>query len=57
MQKTQIQQLAARISGTQSKPADERVKAIVDRLLLDLFTVIDDFDVDARRVLVGAQLF
>src|ERR1700736_5248764 len=45
MPKPQIQQLAARISGTQSKPADERVKAIVDRLLLDLFTVIDDFDV------------
>jgi catechol 1,2-dioxygenase len=45
MQKTQIQQLAARISGTQSKPADERVKAIVDRLLLDMFIVIDDFDV------------
>jgi catechol 1,2-dioxygenase len=45
MHKAQIQQLAARISGTQSKPADERVKAVVDRLLLDIFTVIDDFDV------------
>jgi catechol 1,2-dioxygenase len=45
MQKAYIKQLAARISGTQSKPANERVKAIVDRLLLDLFNVIDDFDV------------
>ena len=45
MHKTRIQELATRISGTQSKPADARVKAIVDRLLLDLFTVIDDFDV------------
>ena len=45
MQKIQIQEVAARISGTQSKPADVRVKAIVDRLLLDLFTVIDEFDV------------
>ena len=45
MQKAHIKQLAARISGTQIKPANERVKAIVDRLLLDLFNVIDDFDV------------
>ena len=45
MQKTQIQVVAARISGTQSKPADARVKVIVDRLLVDLFTVIDEFDV------------
>ena len=45
MQKTQIKQLAARITGTQIKPANDRVKAIVDRLLLDLFNVIDDFDV------------
>jgi catechol 1,2-dioxygenase len=45
MQKAQIKQLAARISGTQIKPANDRVKAIVDRLLLDLFNVIDDFDI------------
>ena len=45
MHKKQIEELAARISGTQSKPADARVKAIVDRLLVDIFTVIDDFDV------------
>ena len=45
MQKEQIKQLAGRISGTQCKPADERVKAIVDRIVLDLFNVIDDFDV------------
>ena len=45
MHKTRIQEFAARISGTQSKPAEARVKAIVDRLLLDLFTVIEDFDV------------
>src|SRR5260221_1151886 len=45
MQKAHIKQLAARISATQIKPANERVKAIVDRLLLDLFDVIDDFDV------------
>ncbi|GGF19655.1 catechol 1,2-dioxygenase [Aliidongia dinghuensis] len=45
MHKKQIEELAVRISGTQSKPADARVKAIVDRLLVDIFTVIDDFDV------------
>jgi hypothetical protein len=45
MQKAHIKQLAARISGTQIKTANERVKAIVDRLLLDLFNAIDDFDV------------
>jgi catechol 1,2-dioxygenase len=45
MQKEQIKQLVDRITGTQTGPANDRVKAIVDRLLLDLFIVIDDFDV------------
>lgn len=45
MDKGQIQELVARISGTQSKAADTRIKAIVDRMLLDVLTLIDDFDV------------
>ena len=45
MDKEQIKQIAAQFSGTQIKPANERVKAIVDRIVLDLFNVIEDFDV------------
>jgi catechol 1,2-dioxygenase len=45
MHKVRIQELAARISGTQSKSADVRTKAVVDRLLLDLFAIIDDFEI------------
>lgn len=45
MQKEQITELADRITGTQVKPANMRVKSIVDRIVLDLFNVIDDFDV------------
>ncbi|MCW2241464.1 catechol 1,2-dioxygenase [Azospirillum canadense] len=45
MNKTQIQDFAKRITGTQSAPANERVKAVVDRMLLDLFVLIEDMDV------------
>ncbi|MFP5407373.1 MAG: dioxygenase, partial [Gammaproteobacteria bacterium] len=45
MDKEQIRQIAARFSGTQVKQPNERVKAIVDRIVLDLFNVIDEFDV------------
>ncbi|WP_395455502.1 catechol 1,2-dioxygenase [Azospirillum melinis] len=45
MNKNQIQEFAKRISGTQIGPANERVKAIVDRILLDLFVLIDEMDV------------
>jgi len=45
MQKLEIQKLVERITSTQSKPANARVKAITDRVLLDLFLVIDEFDV------------
>jgi catechol 1,2-dioxygenase len=45
MNKEQISQIASRFSSTQIKPANTRVKAIVDRIVLDLFNVIDDFDV------------
>jgi catechol 1,2-dioxygenase len=43
--KDQIRQIASQFSNTQIKPANPRVKAIVDRIVLDLFNVIDDFDV------------
>ncbi|UKJ75084.1 catechol 1,2-dioxygenase [Azospirillum brasilense] len=45
MNKAQIKNVAGRIAATQSGPANERVKAIVDRIVLDLFNVIEDFDV------------
>ena len=45
MTKDQIRQIASQFSNTQIKPANPRVKAIVDRIVLDLFNVIDDFDV------------
>ncbi|PWC31393.1 catechol 1,2-dioxygenase [Azospirillum sp. TSO35-2] len=45
MNKTQIQDFAKRISGTRSGPANERVKAVVDRMLFDLFVLIDEMDV------------
>ena len=45
MDKEQIKQVAAQFSSTQIKPANERVKAIVDRIVLDLFNVIEEFDV------------
>jgi catechol 1,2-dioxygenase len=41
MQKEQIKQLVDRITSTQIKEPNQRVKAIVDRVLLDLFVVID----------------
>ena len=37
------------IAGTQIKEPNQRVKAIVDRMLLDLFNVIDDFDVQPEE--------
>ena len=37
MQKEQIKQLVDRITGTQIKEPNPRVKAIIDRMLLDLF--------------------
>src|SRR3954452_14417700 len=49
MPKTQIKQLVDRITGTQIKEPNPRVKAIVDRMLLDLFNVIDDFDVQPEE--------
>jgi catechol 1,2-dioxygenase len=49
MQKEQIKQLVDRITGTQIKEPNQRVKAIVDRMLLDLFNVIDDFDVQPEE--------
>lgn len=45
MNKEQVSKIASRFSSTQIKPANARVKAIVDRVVLDLFNVIDDFDV------------
>lgn len=45
MEKTKIKEVVDRITGTQSGPANERVKAIVDRMLLDLFIIIEEFDV------------
>jgi catechol 1,2-dioxygenase len=45
MHKEQIKQFADRITGTQIKPANPRVKAIVDRMLLDLFNLIEEFDI------------
>lgn len=45
MTKDQISQLVSQFSAGQIKPPQPRVKAIVDRIVLDLFNVIDDFDV------------
>ncbi|MDF2974979.1 MAG: catA, partial [Microvirga sp.] len=49
MQKEQIKQLVDRITSTQIKEPNQRVKVIVDRMLLDLFNVIDDFDVQPEE--------
>jgi catechol 1,2-dioxygenase len=49
MQKEQIKQLVDRITSTQIKEPNPRVKAIVDRLLLDFFVVIDDFDIQPEE--------
>lgn len=45
MTKDQIGQLVEQFSAAQIKAPHPRVKAIVDRIVLDLFNVIDDFDV------------
>jgi len=49
MQKEQIKQIVDRITSTQIKEPNQRVKAIVDRVLLDLFVVIDDFNVQPNE--------
>jgi catechol 1,2-dioxygenase len=53
MKKQAIAALAARIADTQSKPANPRVKAIVDRLVLALFEVIDEMDVQPDEFWTG----
>jgi catechol 1,2-dioxygenase len=40
-----IDTLLARLSASTSKPANGRVKALVDRIVADLFHIIDDCDV------------
>ncbi len=45
MDKKEIATVVDRITSTQSKDANPRTKAIVDRIISDLFQTIDDFDV------------
>jgi catechol 1,2-dioxygenase len=45
MQKADIEKIAARFASTSSKAANPRAKAIIDRLVLDLMLIIDEFNV------------
>jgi catechol 1,2-dioxygenase len=53
MNKAAIAEIAARIAGTQCKPADTRVKEVVDRLVLALFEVIEEMDVQPDEFWTG----
>lgn len=55
MDRAQIKTVADRIAGTQIGPANERVKAIVDRMVLDLFAIIEDFDVTQEEFWAAAN--
>lgn len=45
MKHHEIEKILARVTSTRIKPADERVKTIVDALLKDIFFRIDEFDI------------
>ena len=49
MQRQHIKQIAARLAATGSKAPNPRAKAIIDRLVLDLMIVIDDFDIQPEE--------
>ena len=49
MQKQDIEQIAARFASTSCKPANPRAKAILDKLVLDLMLLIDEFDIQPEE--------
>lgn len=55
MNRAQIKTVADRIANTQIGPANERVKSIVDRMVLDLFAIIEDFDVTQEEFWAAAN--
>lgn len=58
MERTQIDALLARIQATQNEnDGSPRMKAIVNRLLRDLFYAIEDLDIQAEEVWKAADWF
>ena len=45
MSKESVAALLAQMQATESPVADERIKAIINRIISDLFNTIEDFDI------------
>lgn len=49
MQKAEIEKIAAHLAATSSKAANPRAKAIIDRLVLSLMLIIDEFEIQPEE--------
>ncbi len=49
MQKQDIEKIAARFASTSSKPGNPRAKSILDKLVLDIMLLIDEFDIQPEE--------
>jgi len=56
MSKQLVEDLIAQIEGTESPVADERVKAIINRIVRDLFHTIEEFDVSPSEFWTALNL-